>query len=203
MRVETDADGNWLSATPIDHEQAVREDPLRERMVRIVPDDQVQVDPALDQCLLDWAQSTPLPQSAGSSTFELQLSVLLPPDKTSSPVQGQRGEPEISVGGTLDRRVDGALTQEEVDAVLQAHMGQIRYCYLRVLVKQNTLSGSLTVDFVVQPDGSVTKVDVQPGTLTDPAVLTCMEGRFLRMQYPEPTDGEPVLVHVPLVFTSS
>lgn len=95
----------------------------------------------------------------------------------------------------------GALDKAQIDAVIQENMGKIRECYARALGDDPTLAGKLVVKFVVSKDGSVASASKKSSTLGNAAVETCINARFLRMQFPAPTGGGIVIVSYPFVFS--
>lgn len=111
---------------------------------------------------------------------------------TSGPGSTSVGEPVIL--GALDRSL--------IDEVIRRNMAQIRYCYQRELTKSPALEGKLVVKFVIAPDGTVSSATTKTSTLNNPAVEQCVNGRFMKMQFPEPKGGGVVIVSYPLVFTS-
>jgi hypothetical protein len=103
------------------------------------------------------------------------------------------GEPILL--GTLDRA--------DVDRVVRQHLREIKYCYQRQLQREPGLSGKVTVRFVIARDGSVSSATTKSSTLGSGAAETCINGRFLRMQFPEPKGGGIVIVTYPFVFAEA
>lgn len=97
----------------------------------------------------------------------------------------------------------GTMKRELVDRVVREHLREIRYCYQRQLQRQPGLSGKVTVRFVIARDGSVSSATTKSSTLGSAAAETCIHGRFLRMQFPEPKGGGIVIVTYPFVFAEA
>ncbi|MFN7147241.1 MAG: AgmX/PglI C-terminal domain-containing protein, partial [Myxococcota bacterium] len=95
----------------------------------------------------------------------------------------------------------GALDKALVDQVVKRNMAQIRYCYQRELTKNPSLGGKVTVKFVIAKDGSVSTASTKSSTLANAAVESCINGRFLRFQFPEPKGGGIVVVSYPFLFS--
>ncbi len=113
---------------------------------------------------------------------------------------GKKGEGGIgSIGG--DPIILGALDKSLIDAVIKRNMNQIRYCYQRELTKNPTLGGKITVKFVISKDGSVSTATTKASTMGSPAVEGCINGRFMRFQFPEPKGGGIVIVSYPFIFS--
>ncbi len=113
---------------------------------------------------------------------------------------GSKGEGGIgTVGG--DPIILGALDKSLIDAVIKRNMAQIRYCYQRELTKAPTLGGKITVKFVIAKDGTVSSATTKTSTMNNPAVESCINGRFMRFQFPEPKGGGIVIVSYPFIFS--
>jgi len=113
---------------------------------------------------------------------------------------GQRGEGAIAgVGG--DAIVLGALDKSLIDAVIKRNMSAIRYCYQRELTKNPSLAGKITVKFVIAADGTVSQATTKATTMNNPAVESCINGRFMRFQFPQPKGGGIVIVSYPFIFS--
>jgi hypothetical protein len=113
---------------------------------------------------------------------------------------GSKGEGGIgTIGG--DPIILGALDKSLIDAVIKRNLNQIRYCYQRELTKNPHLGGKVTVKFVIAKDGAVSSATTKVTTLNNVSVETCINGRFLRMQFPEPKGGGLVIVSYPFLFS--
>jgi hypothetical protein len=112
---------------------------------------------------------------------------------------GGKSEGAISrVGG--DPIIIGGLERSLIDEVVKRHMSSIRYCYQRELTKDPSLNGKIVIKFTIAKDGSVSASDVKSSTIGNGAVESCVKGRFLRMQFPEPKGGGIVIVSYPFIF---
>lgn len=95
----------------------------------------------------------------------------------------------------------GVLDKSVIDAVIKRNMAQIRYCYQRELDKDPAFAGRLTVKFVIAGDGTVTSATTKATTMNNPAVESCINGRFMKFTFPEPKGGGIVIVSYPFVFS--
>ncbi|TNE92238.1 MAG: FHA domain-containing protein [Deltaproteobacteria bacterium] len=112
---------------------------------------------------------------------------------------GAKGEGGIGrVGG--DPIILGALDRSLIDEVIKRHMNAIRYCYQRELTKSPSLGGKIVIKFVIAKDGSVSSANVKTTTMNNSAVESCVSGRFMRMQFPQPKGGGIVIVSYPFLF---
>lgn len=110
-------------------------------------------------------------------------------DKGDGALAGIDGEPILV--GSIDRSL--------IDAVIRANMSQIRYCYQRELTKSPDLGGKVVMKFTIATDGSVSSAGVKSSTLGSSSVTQCLEGRFMRMQFPQPKRGIAI-VSYPFLF---
>lgn len=99
-----------------------------------------------------------------------------------------------------DSIVIGQMDKAVVDAVVRRHLSNIRYCYQRELQRDPELIGKVTVKFVIAGDGSVSNASTKSSTLGNPAVESCINGRFMRMDFPEPKKNGIVIVTYPFLF---
>jgi hypothetical protein len=102
------------------------------------------------------------------------------------------------IGG--DPIILGALDKSLIDAVIKRNMNQIRYCYQRELTKNPNLGGKVTVKFVIDKAGAVSKAEIKGSTMNNSSVESCIAGRFLRFTFPEPKGGGIVIVSYPFIF---
>ncbi len=103
-----------------------------------------------------------------------------------------------NIGG--DPIVIGQMDKAVVDAVVRRHLPNIRYCYQRELQRDPTLNGKVTVKFVIAGDGSVSSASTKSSTLDSAPVESCINGRFMRMEFPEPKQNGIVVVTYPFLF---
>jgi len=103
---------------------------------------------------------------------------------------------------TGDAIILGALSRDDIDRVVKAHLAQIRYCYQKELQKNPELAGKVVIKFVIAPDGSVSSAKVQSTTLNNVIVENCICQRFLRFTFDETKGGGIVIVTYPFVFNS-
>lgn len=105
--------------------------------------------------------------------------------------------PSFSDGGIIMGGMDASL----IDAVIKRNLNQIRYCYQRELTKNPDLGGKVTVKFVIAKDGSVSAASTKSSSIGNAAVESCVNGRIMRLQFPEPQGGGIVIVSYPFVFS--
>ncbi len=95
----------------------------------------------------------------------------------------------------------GALDRSLIDEVIKRHMNQIKYCYQRELVKNNSLGGKIVIKFTIAKDGSVSSAQTKTTSMNNSAVEKCIESKFMKMQFPQPKGGGVVVVSYPFLFS--
>jgi len=113
------------------------------------------------------------------------------------------GEPEDVATGDAsapEAVILGALDKSLIDEVVQSNESKVRFCYQSQLAEDPSLSGAVTVKFVIAPDGTVNSATTQSSTLASPPVEECINTHFMDFQFPEPKGGGIVIVKYPFVF---
>ncbi len=116
----------------------------------------------------------------------------------SEPPPGAATAPGAAVGG--DAVILGALDKAAIDEVVRRDMSRLRYCYQRELAKLPTLSGSVTVKFVVSSTGTVSSASTGSTTLGNAEVEGCLNARFMELVFPRPAGGGIAIVKYPFEF---
>ena len=99
-----------------------------------------------------------------------------------------------------DVRVMGSIDRSLISKQVNRHMAQIRYCYERELQRDPSLSGKVTVRFVIDKDGSVSKANIQTSSLGSKKVENCVKDRFLKFKFP--VLNGIVIVKYPFIFNN-
>lgn len=93
-----------------------------------------------------------------------------------------------------------ALDPSVIKDVIMARMAGVKYCYNQELKKDPGLAGKVVMKFLIQPKGTVSKVEVKESSLKNKEVEGCMVKEIEGWQFPEPRRGETVPVTFPFVF---
>jgi len=97
--------------------------------------------------------------------------------------------------------VEGGLTKEEVDAVIQRHIGEIRYCYEQGLQQTPRMSGRVSMKILIGADGYATNgTRITNSSLHSPEVESCITGHLKTWKFPNPRGGVVVKVNYPIVL---
>jgi len=99
-----------------------------------------------------------------------------------------------------DAVVEGGLDRDEIAAVIQRHLGQIRFCYEQGLQTRPELNGRVAVKFVISGSGFVSIANVANTSLKSKAVEGCIVQRLKSWKFPEPRGGVNVRVTYPFVL---
>ncbi len=119
---------------------------------------------------------------------------------------GKAGYGKIAmVGGTSavslpmddEATVEGGLDRDQIIAVINRNMGQIVYCYEKGLQAKSDLGGRVPVDFVIGPNGRISKAKVVQSSLDSRMVETCIVDRMKTWQFPRPVGNVSVDVLYP------
>ena len=110
------------------------------------------------------------------------------------------GMPEV-VPGTA--QVRGSLDKEIIRRVIRRHMNEIKFCYEKELMKNQSLYGRVMVQFTISGEGRVIASIVQNSTMGNPNVEQCMAGSVMRWEFPKPEGGGIVVVSYPFVLKAS
>lgn len=126
-------------------------------------------------------------------------------------------EARISCGKRAAIKVDGRVTSvvgawtgvpsrqlsaETIQSVVRAGFGKFRRCYENGLRDCPNLNGRVTVDFVIQPNGTVSRAEAnaKETDLSDTSVGRCVALGFRDLRFPG-FDGPPMRVRYPVMFS--
>jgi len=90
--------------------------------------------------------------------------------------------------------VQGSLPTEYVRRVLRQRRYLMQPCFVPEGQKDPNLHGRVTLTFAIDPHGQVADPRVDFTTLNNSSVESCMVQTLLRVRFPRPVDGRPVLV---------
>lgn len=107
----------------------------------------------------------------------------------------------LSVVGAWSGVPNRQLSPETIQSVVRASFGKFRICYENGLRDCPNLKGRVRVDFVIQPDGTVSRATLneKDTDLPDTAIGKCVAGKFRDLRFPG-FDGPPMRVSYPVSF---
>ena len=94
------------------------------------------------------------------------------------------------------------MDKDVVDTIVRQRKDRIRLCYERQLNFKPSLSGKLTVQFVIGKEGKVLQATLSEDTMKDDAVRNCLLSEVKTWNFPKPSGGGVVTVDYPFVFES-
>lgn len=96
--------------------------------------------------------------------------------------------------------VSGRLPPQVIQRIVRQNHGRFRLCYEKGLGANPSLSGRVSVRFVIGRNGAVSNVANAGATLASSDVVSCVVRAFYGLSFPQP-EGGLVTVTYPLAFT--
>lgn len=117
--------------------------------------------------------------------------------KLSSKVFKTDAGMEAEISGSID---DQSRSPQAIAAAVRNYQSSIKYAYTQELLKNQNISGKVTVEFVIRPDGSIESVEIKQSSVNWPPLEEAIKKRIsLRWNF-GPSKGGPVKVAFPFVF---
>ncbi len=122
---------------------------------------------------------------------------------------GQAGYGQVSLVGSSgsffqpvksEALVEGGLTRNEISAVIERHIGEIRYCYEQGLQTNPKMGGRVSMKFFIAANGYVSSADITNTSLHSKIVEGCITSRLKSWKFPNPRGGVVVKVNYPFVL---
>jgi len=122
---------------------------------------------------------------------------------------GQSGYGSLSLVGSsraffqpIEREalIEGGLDRDQINEVIQRHLGEVRYCYEQGLQGQPELSGRVAVRFLINGRGIVNQAGISRTSLRSDSVESCILQRLKSWKFPEPRGGVNVKVTYPFLL---
>ena len=110
-----------------------------------------------------------------------------------------RGKTRVGSGGDIGGA--GDFDANLVVAMIKRRLGAIKACYERELRRNPTLAGKVTIEFTIQPVGTVSGVKVKANTTGDDAVGKCVANAVSRFRFRPGPEGGSVTFAYPFVFS--
>lgn len=111
---------------------------------------------------------------------------------------GANGSESIPLSNEAE--VGGGLDLDLVAEVIKKNLGQIRFCYEQGLQSEPSLSGKVTVEFVIGGSGQVKTAGVRNSSLGSQMVDDCIVSRLRSWRFALPAGGSDVKVVYPFSF---
>jgi hypothetical protein len=107
--------------------------------------------------------------------------------------------PEV-IPGTVNTR--GSLDKEIIRRIVRLHMNEVKYCYEQELVRNRSLAGRVSVQFLISGQGQVISSFVQSTTMNNVRVESCVAGAVRRWSFPKPDNAGIAIVSYPFNFVA-
>ncbi len=95
--------------------------------------------------------------------------------------------------------VQGFCKAADIQRVVSARSAGIKFCYEKELQRNPSLAGKVVLNWLINPQGRVTRVYVVSSTLNSPRVEQCMMRQVRRWRFTKPEGGQ-CSVNFPFVF---
>jgi hypothetical protein len=109
----------------------------------------------------------------------------------------QTKSPSLRQGTT---QVNGRLPPEVIQRIVRQNFGRFRLCYENGLKGNPTLSGRVSVKFVIDRSGAVSTASDGGSELPDQGVIGCVVRGFGNLSFPQPEGGIVTVVY-PIIFS--
>ena len=96
--------------------------------------------------------------------------------------------------------VEGGLDRNEIAAVINKHLSEVRYCYEQGLQNKPHLAGRVAIKFLIGAKGLVTLAQVDNSSLGHEKVEGCIRDRLKTWNFPRPEGGVTVKVTYPFIL---
>ncbi len=122
---------------------------------------------------------------------------------------GQAGYGKMALAGgssayfkplTTQALVQGGLDKSQVAAVINRHLGQVRYCYEKGLQSKPNLKGRLKMKFTINGNGIVSAANIGSSSVNDRSVESCITKKLRSWKFPKPVGNVNVKVSYPFVL---
>ena len=107
------------------------------------------------------------------------------------------------VVGSAGKVLSGSLSKSIIRRYIHQRIAQIRFCYEKELATNESLSGRVSVMFIISRSGAVTSSMVKDSTIGNRNVEQCVANVVKRITFPSPPDGGTVIVNYPFNLVSS
>jgi hypothetical protein len=99
-----------------------------------------------------------------------------------------------------DATVEGGLDSSLISEVVNRNIGQVRFCYEQGLQLNNALSGRVTMNWIIDGNGTVKIANVKNTSLNDKTVEDCILRRLRTWKFPIPEGNQEVPVSYPFLL---
>jgi hypothetical protein len=113
-----------------------------------------------------------------------------PPEKTKHKRASKHTSSEDDRGLVIDPSSPGTLSSDAIDNVVEAGYPLFARCYRDGVSRNDTLGGTVRLNFAISPSGSVSNVSDGGSDLSDREVVDCVAEGFYALRFPAPEHGQ-------------
>jgi TonB family protein len=107
----------------------------------------------------------------------------------------------VGLKSQLTKKGEGELSKEEIQKVINQHIGEIQFCYEKQLRTQPGLAGRVVLEWGVNQQGRVSVVKVAQSSMQSAEATNCMMTKLKTWKFPPPRGGSVTIVF-PFVFNT-
>ena len=96
--------------------------------------------------------------------------------------------------------LSGTLSNEQIQAAVNENAKAFDACYTLGADKDGKLSGTVTIQATVGPNGTVNEASVKKSTVKNTKVDDCVRDAFKTIKFPQPAGGGTVMISYPMTF---
>ena len=97
-------------------------------------------------------------------------------------------------------RVTGGLDRDTIQRYIRKKIPQVRLCYQNELQRDRSLKGTITVAFVIDPEGRVVRPSIAGSTMGNSTVESCILQRVALWRFPSSRTSAVARVSYPFIF---
>ena len=91
----------------------------------------------------------------------------------------------------------GPLNKDTIEAVVKAHLPELKRCYEIALETQQNSEGTVVLSWMISKEGLVDELKLKSSTAKSPRVGACFKDSVKIWFFPRPADGRPQPVEYP------
>jgi TonB family protein len=111
---------------------------------------------------------------------------------------GGPGEAQVNAGAVATAG-KGGLSAEQIRRVVMGHIGAVRACYESEAQRNPGLKGGVTIEWAIDPSGTVTRASVASSSMGNPRVEGCVVRQVQKWKFPA-SDSPTTVAGFPFKF---
>jgi TonB family protein len=111
--------------------------------------------------------------------------------------------PDARRSAPPDEAVANSRDPGRIYRAVDDHLTDLTSCYQQGVSVKSDLTGRVSVEFIIGPNGRVVRASVKESTLHSPPVETCIVQAVQTWEFPAPDEGGIIVVGYPFYFPPS